>query len=144
MPAPKDPVKYVEYCKRISEGHKLRSKESYQKPTLKGKPRSEETKSKISEGQLGKKRPDYINRLSPEIRLKLSLANKKPSVKAVLACNTRLDKICHRLSAACRMRSGGPDPVDVMFGYRFLSSRARQRVLLIGFSPPALARSPVF
>ena len=91
MPAPKDPVKYVEYCKRISEGHKLRSKESYQKPTLKGKPRSEETKSKISEGQLGKKRPDYINRLSPEIRLKLSLANKGL---------TRSDEACRKISEA--------------------------------------------
>jgi len=76
MPAPKDPIKYAEYCRKISEGHKNRSTESYQKPTLKGKPRTEEDRKKISEGQLGKKRPGYIDTLSQETRLKLSLATK--------------------------------------------------------------------
>lgn len=76
MPAPKDPIKYAEYCRKISESNKRRSPESYQKPTLKGVPRSDETKRKISEGQIGKKRPGYIDTLSPETRLKLSLATK--------------------------------------------------------------------
>lgn len=45
-------------------------------PSLKGIPRSVEVKQKISTAQIGKKRPGYNDRLSPEARLKLSLANK--------------------------------------------------------------------
>ena len=78
MPAPKDPVKYAEYCKKISDANRRRSKESYDKVgfALRGKSRSEETRLRISTGQMGKKRPGYIDRLSEETRKRLSDANK--------------------------------------------------------------------
>ena len=82
MPAPKDPVKNAhwrthmsEAMKNLPDGVKQKRINSVIKSTY-GKPRSEETKRKISNSQIGKTRPGYINQLSEETRLKLSLANK--------------------------------------------------------------------
>jgi hypothetical protein len=71
-------VKYAEYCRKISEAGKRRPKEVYERvgAALRGQVRSAETRKKISEGQKGKKRPGYIDRLSNDTRKKLSEATK--------------------------------------------------------------------
>ena len=73
MPAPKDPVRYAEYIRRISAAVKKRWEDPEQRmkmsELLKGRSFSDETRLKMSEAHKGKT-------LSEETRRKLSEANK--------------------------------------------------------------------
>jgi len=62
-------------CKNIPDEIKRKRLDAVRKATS-GKPLSAEHRKRIGEAQVGKKRPGYIDRLSGETRLKLSLANK--------------------------------------------------------------------
>ena len=64
MPAPKDPAKYEEYCKHISDAKK-------------GIPLSEEHKQKLRESNKGGKNGFYGKHHNPETKKKIGAANKR-------------------------------------------------------------------
>ncbi len=63
MPAPKDPVRYAEYIRRISAVVKKRWEDPEQRMKMseahKGKTLSEETRRKMSEARKGEKNHNY-------------------------------------------------------------------------------------
>lgn len=103
MPAPKDPIKYIEWKKKLSDAHKgeknhifgkSHSEETKKKigdvnrgriPSIetrkklsdvkKGKHHSEETKKKIGDANTGVNNPNFGKPLSEETRKKISLSN---------------------------------------------------------------------
>lgn len=90
MPAPKDPIKYEEWKRKLSESHKNISEETREKMRISSSKRiaSIETRKKISEGNKGKKRtPEQIERYktcrpgfkqSEETKQKLSEIQRRP------------------------------------------------------------------
>ena len=82
MPAPKDPVRYAEYIRRISAAVKKRWDEETRRKLSEankgeknhnyGKSLSEETRRKLSEAHKGEKHYNYGKSLSEETRRKIS------------------------------------------------------------------------